>query len=82
MVSGTSRCTTPGRPSQLLRSALAGRFRQIHTVVLPDGEAYKTWETLNTLFDQLLGARCERKTTLIALGGGEGPDKHGWVPDA
>jgi 3-dehydroquinate synthase len=40
------------------------------SVVLPDGEQYKTWETLNQIFDALLGARCERNTTLIALGGG------------
>ncbi|MBX9811537.1 MAG: 3-dehydroquinate synthase [Burkholderiales bacterium] len=40
------------------------------TVVLPDGEAYKNWETLNRIFDALLTHRCERKTTLIALGGG------------
>ena len=39
-------------------------------VVLPDGEQYKTWATLNSIFDALLGARCERSTTLIALGGG------------
>ena len=39
-------------------------------VVLPDGEEYKSWETLNTVFDALLENRCERGTTLIALGGG------------
>jgi 3-dehydroquinate synthase len=39
-------------------------------VVLPDGEAYKNWETLNKIFDELLSHRCERKTPLIALGGG------------
>ena len=39
-------------------------------VVLPDGEAYKSWETLNKIFDELLTNRCERKTPLIALGGG------------
>jgi len=39
-------------------------------VILPDGEAYKSWETLNTVFDALLENRCERGTTLIALGGG------------
>jgi len=44
----------------------------IHTVriTLPDGEEFKTWETLNKVFDRLLEARCERNTTLIALGGG------------
>ncbi len=39
-------------------------------IVLPDGEAYKSWETLNKIFDALLSNRCERKTPLIALGGG------------
>jgi 3-dehydroquinate synthase len=40
------------------------------SVVIPDGEAHKDWRTLNTIFDALLDARCERGTTLIALGGG------------
>jgi 3-dehydroquinate synthase len=39
-------------------------------ITLPDGEEFKTWETLNQVFDALLQARCERNTTLIALGGG------------
>jgi len=39
-------------------------------VVLPDGEAYKNWETLNIVFDTLLEHRCERRTTVLALGGG------------
>jgi len=43
---------------------------RVTRVVLPDGESYKTLETLNQVFDALLRARCERKTTLIALGGG------------
>ncbi|MDO9226032.1 MAG: 3-dehydroquinate synthase [Pseudomonadota bacterium] len=49
---------------------LAGTGVQVETVVLPDGETYKNWETLNTIFDALLTQRAERKTTLIALGGG------------
>ena len=39
-------------------------------VIVPDGEDQKSWETLNTIFDRLLAGRSERKTTLIALGGG------------
>jgi len=39
-------------------------------VVVPDGERYKSWETLNRIFDQLLAHRSDRQTTLIALGGG------------
>ena len=48
-------------------------------VILPDGEAFKTWETLNLIFDALLEARCERNTTLIALGGGVIGDMGGFA---
>jgi len=43
---------------------------QVDSIILPDGEVYKNWETLNLIFDGLLTQRAERKTTLIALGGG------------
>ncbi|WP_035058133.1 3-dehydroquinate synthase [Andreprevotia chitinilytica] len=52
---------------------------QVHCIVLPDGEKFKTWETLNLIFDGLLEARCERKTTLIALGGGVIGDMTGFA---
>ena len=39
-------------------------------IVLPDGEAFKDWHALNRIFDALLANRCDRKTTLVALGGG------------
>ena len=48
-------------------------------VVLPDGEVYKNWETLQLIFDGLLTARCNRKTTLIALGGGVVGDMAGFA---
>lgn len=48
-------------------------------VILPDGEQYKTWQTLNLIFDALLGAHCERSTTLIALGGGVIGDMGGFA---
>ncbi|MDH5692629.1 MAG: 3-dehydroquinate synthase [Gammaproteobacteria bacterium] len=40
------------------------------TVILPDGEQYKTLETLNKIFDALLQRNFDRKCTLISLGGG------------
>lgn len=40
------------------------------SIILPDGEAHKNWQTLNLIFDGLMQNRAERKTTLIALGGG------------
>ena len=51
-------------------TALRARGAECIPIVLPDGEAYKSWETLNRIFDELLSHRCERKTPLIALGGG------------
>ena len=53
-----------------LSAALMAVDVAVVTVVVPDGESEKSWETLNTIFDRLLAHRSERKTTLIALGGG------------
>lgn len=39
-------------------------------IILPDGEEHKNWHTLNLIHDGLLSSRCERNTTVIALGGG------------
>lgn len=39
-------------------------------VILPDGEQYKTLDTVNTILTALLEARFERSCTLVALGGG------------
>jgi len=53
-----------------LTAVLVKQGVKVVPVVLPDGEEYKNWETLNLIFDTLLSHRCERKTTVIALGGG------------
>lgn len=53
-----------------LKGVLEAAGVAVIPIVLPDGEAYKNWETLNFIFDALLSHRAERKTTLIALGGG------------
>jgi 3-dehydroquinate synthase len=62
-----------------LRSALADRGVEAFPIVLPDGEASKSWETLKLILDALLAARCERKTTLVALGGGVTGDLAGFA---
>lgn len=49
------------------------------SIVLPDGEKYKTLETLNIIFDKLLADRHNRTTTLIALGGGVIGDMTGFA---
>lgn len=40
------------------------------TLILPDGEQFKTLDTLNLIFTRLLENRHSRTTTLVALGGG------------
>ena len=55
---------------ETLSETLAGAGVEVIPIILPDGEQYKNWETLNQIFDALLTHRAERKTTLIALGGG------------
>jgi 3-dehydroquinate synthase len=65
--------------AERLQAALAGHYAAIHTVVLPDGEAHKTWGTLNTVFDALLSRGADRKTVLFALGGGVVGDVTGFA---
>ncbi len=62
-----------------LSAALRGAGRQIVPIVVPDGEQHKTWQTLNTVFDALLTNRCERKSAIIALGGGVVGDLAGFA---
>ena len=42
----------------------------VTTIVLPDGEQHKNLATLDGIYDQLMVAKLDRKSTLIALGGG------------
>jgi 3-dehydroquinate synthase len=48
-------------------------------IILPDGEAHKNWESLNLIYDALLAARCDRSTTVVALGGGVVGDLAGFA---
>lgn len=52
---------------------------KVDTLVLPDGERFKTLATLETVFDALLEKRHSRTTTLIALGGGVIGDMTGFA---
>ena len=65
---------TNDRVGPMYMRALSGALSELGIdvvpVVLPDGEEHKDWQTLNRIFDTLLENGCERKTTVIALGGG------------
>jgi len=52
---------------------------QCESVVLPDGEQFKTLDVLNQVFDQLLTVHFSRQVTLIALGGGVIGDMTGFA---
>ena len=52
---------------------------KVDTLVLPDGERFKTLATLETVFDALLEKRHSRTTTLVALGGGVIGDMTGFA---
>ena len=52
---------------------------EVVEIILPDGEAYKTMESLNVIFEHLLASHCERRTPLLALGGGVIGDMTGFA---
>lgn len=47
--------------------------------ILPDGEQYKTWQTLQLIFEKLLASGHTRSTTIVALGGGVIGDMAGFA---
>lgn len=51
----------------------------VHTKILPDGEKHKRMATAESIFDTLIEERCDRKTTIVALGGGVVGDIAGFV---
>jgi 3-dehydroquinate synthase len=66
-------------PLYLEKAQQAFADYQTETVILPDGEKYKTLEVLNQVFDALLEKRFNRKCTLVALGGGVIGDMTGFA---
>jgi len=62
-----------------VRAALAATGRRIVPVILPDGESHKTLDTLNRIFDVMLGEQLDRRTVIVALGGGVIGDMAGFA---
>lgn len=52
-----------------VRSALGAR-QLITEIVLPDGEQYKSLDTLSVIFDRVMADKHSRNTTFVAVGGG------------
>lgn len=58
---------------------LTAAGKQVATCILPDGEVYKTLDTLSLIYDALLEHRFNRDCTVLALGGGVVGDMAGYA---
>jgi 3-dehydroquinate synthase len=63
------------RVERALATAGAATMR----IVLPDGEAHKDWQNLDRIFAALLEAQADRRTVLVAVGGGVVGDMAGFA---
>lgn len=61
-----------------LHSAL-GHGLRIHDCILPDGERFKNLEVLQRILDTAVDNRCDRQSTVVALGGGVVGDMAGFA---
>jgi len=64
--------------AERLRNELSG-LGQVQTIVLPDGEAHKTWSSVSKILDALVEGRADRKSLVVALGGGVVGDVAGFA---
>jgi shikimate kinase / 3-dehydroquinate synthase len=62
-----------------VRQSIQAKGFKTLTITLPDGEAYKDWSTLNTIFDEMLSAQLDRRAVIVALGGGVIGDMAGFA---
>ena len=62
-----------------VRASLAAAGVAAETLLIPDGEAHKSFATLQDMVTQLLEMRAERSTVLVALGGGVVGDLTGFA---
>ncbi|WP_085442009.1 3-dehydroquinate synthase [Magnetofaba australis] len=61
------------------QASLTAAGFDVTPIILPDGETSKSWQALNQVFDVLIGARFERSSTVVALGGGVIGDLSGFA---
>jgi len=62
---------------ETLRSRISAK--EVHTLILPDGEMYKNFESLNLILNACFEHRLDRKSILIAFGGGVIGDMTGFA---
>ncbi len=62
-----------------VRNALKQAGKTVFQVILPDGEEHKSIKSLNMIWDACMEARLDRKSTIVALGGGVVGDVAGFA---
>lgn len=67
------------RYAATLAQSLQAIAPRVQVLALPDGEQHKDWAGLNRIFDALLAGGFDRKTLLVALGGGVVGDLTGFA---
>ncbi len=55
------------------------KAKEIYIITIGDGEEYKNWESINFILDRLFDYKFNRKSLLIAFGGGVIGDMTGFV---
>ena len=65
--------------ADMLGNALAGYGFNVRTVTLPAGEEHKTLDTVSGIWDGLIEAAADRKSVLVAVGGGVVGDMTGFA---
>lgn len=68
-----------GLYSSILTGGLKSSGFDVVSASVPDGEAYKSLDVANQLYDQLISNRLDRRSAVIALGGGVIGDLAGFV---
>jgi 3-dehydroquinate synthase len=71
--------TVAARHLQAAEAALAAAGIRAVPIVVPAGEASKSWDRLEEVCDRLLDARIERNDVVVALGGGVVGDLSGFA---
>jgi 3-dehydroquinate synthase len=78
----TNETVAPLYLERTLAAVTADGGIKAETVLLPDGEQYKSLDVLQRVWDKALEARLDRNTTFVALGGGVIGDMTGFAAAA
>mmetsp|Transcript_5580 Transcript_5580/g.5769 ORF Transcript_5580/g.5769 Transcript_5580/m.5769 type:complete len:422 (+) Transcript_5580:134-1399(+) len=65
--------------SDTVRKALEAAGIEVFEIVLPDGEEYKTMDILMRIMDKAMECKLDRKSVMVALGGGVIGDTAGFA---